>query len=54
MQWEGLADDIMDPQRLVHDRIPFRTGGGAPLANCGHWQVQQVEQGDYFPSRGDV
>jgi hypothetical protein len=32
-QWEGLGNDIVELQGLVHDRIPFRTGGGAPLAN---------------------
>ena len=44
----------MELQRLVHDRVPFRTGGGAPLAIIGQRQVQQVEQSDYFLSRGVV
>ena len=32
---QHLSDDLVKLQRLCHDRIPFRTGGRAPLAMLG-------------------
>ena len=41
----------MDLQRLVHDRVPFRARGSAPLAVFGQRQIQRIEQRDNFLAR---
>ena len=50
----SLRDDVVDLERLVHDRIPFGAGGGAALAVFRQRQMQRIEQRDDFLARGDM
>src|SRR5215831_3208440 len=49
-----LFDNVVDLQRLVHDRLPFGAGGGAALAVFRQRQAQRSQQRIDLLSRGQM